>query len=193
MSTTATSVAESNTAQLDAWDGGEGQYWAAHADEYDDSITPYHHALLDLAAVEPDDRVLDIGCGTGQTTRDAARLAVAGSAVGIDLSWAMLEVAGTRAEHEGVRNVSFLVRTPRCTRSSRRPSTWRSVGRARCSSASRRWPTRTSPAPCVREAASPSRSGRRGRRTSGSRRSPAPSPRGGTCRSRHRTRHTRSR
>lgn len=108
MSTTAPSVAESNTAQLDAWDGGEGQYWAAHADEYDDSITPYHHALLDLAAVEPDDRVLDIGCGTGQTTRDAARQAVAGSAVGIDLSWAMLEVAGTRAEHEGVRNVSFL-------------------------------------------------------------------------------------
>ncbi len=106
--TTTSRVAESNTSQLAAWDGSEGQYWAAHADRYDASVTDYHGALLDLAAIGRDDRVLDVGCGTGQTTRDAARLAVAGSALGVDLSSAMLSVARTRAEHEGVRNVSFL-------------------------------------------------------------------------------------
>lgn len=106
--TTTAPVAASNTAQLAAWDGGEGRYWAANADRYDASVAAYHGALLDLAAIGPDDRVLDVGCGTGQTTRDAARVAVAGSAVGIDLSSAMLEVAGTRAEREGLRNASFL-------------------------------------------------------------------------------------
>lgn len=106
--TTAVRVAETNTAQLSAWDGTEGQYWAVHAERYDAAVAGYHGTLLDLAAIGPDDRVLDVGCGTGQATRDAARLAVAGSAVGIDLSSAMLEVARRRAVDEGVRNVSFL-------------------------------------------------------------------------------------
>ena len=105
---TAPPVAASNTAQLAAWDGSEGEFWAAHADRYDDAVAAYHGALLDLAAIGQGDRVLDIGCGTGQTTRDAARLAAAGSALGVDLSSAMLAVARTRAEHEGVRNASFL-------------------------------------------------------------------------------------
>ena len=106
--TTAVPVAATNTAQLTAWDGGEGRYWAAHVDQYDAAVAGYHDALLDLAAIGRDDRVLDVGCGTGQTTRDAARLAVAGSAFGVDLSSAMLDVARARADHEGVGNVSFL-------------------------------------------------------------------------------------
>ena len=101
-------VATSNTSQLTAWDGTEGQYWASHADEYDAAIAGYHQSLLELAAVGQSDTVLDIGCGTGQTTRDAARLASAGSAVGADLSSAMLGVARARAEQAGLANVSFL-------------------------------------------------------------------------------------
>src|SRR5688500_11045593 len=101
-------VASSNTAQLTAWDGTEGQYWASHADDYDDAIAGYHQSLLELAAIRRNETVLDIGCGTGQTTRDAARLASAGSAVGVDLSSAMLDVARARAEQAGLANVSFL-------------------------------------------------------------------------------------
>ncbi len=52
--------------------------------------------------------MLDIGCGTGQTTRDAARLAASGTALGIDLSSRMLEVARSRAEQEGVHNAAFI-------------------------------------------------------------------------------------
>jgi SAM-dependent methyltransferase len=101
-------VAAANTAQLTAWDGSEGQYWASHADDYDASIAGYDQLLLELAAIRLDDTVLDIGCGTGQTTRDAARLASSGSALGVDLSSAMLGVARTRAEQAGLANVSFL-------------------------------------------------------------------------------------
>lgn len=105
--TTHLPVAATNTEQVAAWDGIEGEYWAAHADQYDAAVAGYHQPLLDLAAILPDDVVLDVGCGTGQTTRDAARLAYAGSAVGIDLSSRMLEVARTKAEREGVENVAF--------------------------------------------------------------------------------------
>ena len=55
----------------------------------------------------PADQVLDIGCGCGQSTRDAARLAHEGSALGVDLSSSMLAVARRRAASEGVTNVEF--------------------------------------------------------------------------------------
>lgn len=106
--TTDLQVDATNVEQLKAWDGGEGEYWAAKADEYDAAIPRYHDALLDLAAITPNDTVLDIGCGTGQTTRDAARLAASGTAVGIDLSSPMLEVARARAEREGIHNAVFI-------------------------------------------------------------------------------------
>jgi SAM-dependent methyltransferase len=53
------------------------------------------------------DHVLDIGCGTGQTTRFAARAATSGSALGVDVSEAMLERARRRSAEEGVLNVAF--------------------------------------------------------------------------------------
>ena len=105
--TDAVPVAPSNSEQLRAWDGGEGAYWAANADHYDRAVAAHHRALLDAAAIGQTERVLDIGCGTGQTTRDAARAASSGSALGVDLSSEMLDVARTRAAAEGVTNVVF--------------------------------------------------------------------------------------
>jgi SAM-dependent methyltransferase len=52
--------------------------------------------------------VLDIGCGNGQTTRDAARAATRGEALGVDLSSAMLAQARQRASVEGLANVRFI-------------------------------------------------------------------------------------
>lgn len=97
----------SNRDQLRAWDGGEGRYWAANADYYDRSVAHHHRALFAAAAIAAADRVLDIGCGTGQTTRDAARAASAGSAVGVDLSAEMLAVARLRTAAEGLPNATF--------------------------------------------------------------------------------------
>lgn len=51
----------------------------------------FHEVLLDAAGLEPGQRVLDVGCGFGATTLNAAaRVAPGGSVVGIDNSPEML-------------------------------------------------------------------------------------------------------
>ena len=100
-------VHPANRAQLQAWDGDEGEYWAEHADEFDRAVARYQGHLLQAAAIEPTDRVLDIGCGSGQTSRDSARRASRGSVLGLDLSAAMLDVARRAAAADGLGNVRF--------------------------------------------------------------------------------------
>jgi SAM-dependent methyltransferase len=95
----------SNAAQQRYWDGEEGAYWAKRAARFDLSANEYCHPLLAAAAIEPYETVLDIGCGTGVTTRLAARKG--SSALGVDLSRAMIEVARREAAHERVRNAVF--------------------------------------------------------------------------------------
>jgi ubiquinone/menaquinone biosynthesis C-methylase UbiE len=74
---------------------------------YDAELRRHDAHLRAAADVGPDDHVLDIGCGAGQTTRRAARAAVRGSALGVDLSAPMLDHARRLAEAEGLRNVTF--------------------------------------------------------------------------------------
>src|SRR4029077_14010387 len=69
-----------------AWDGDEGDQWTRFADEYDDSMRSIWARFLETDPIAPADRVLDIGCGSGQSTRDAARLARGGRAPGGDPS-----------------------------------------------------------------------------------------------------------
>ena len=90
-----------------AWDGDEGDDWADDWQRYDRAVAAYHRALVERAAVGRDDRVLDVGCGNGETTRDAARAAVEGTALGVDLSSRMLERARELAEAEGLTNARF--------------------------------------------------------------------------------------
>ncbi|MEU6284569.1 methyltransferase domain-containing protein [Streptomyces sp. NPDC047028] len=100
-------VAPSNADQARAWDGSEGEYWAQEADQFDRALRAYRTRFLDAAGIGPAERVLDIGCGTGETTRDAARRAGAGHAVGLDLSAEMLSVARQRAAAEQLSNAVF--------------------------------------------------------------------------------------
>ena len=90
-----------------AWDGEEGDQWTQFADEFDDTSRSIWARFLEADLIGPADRVLDIGCGCGQSTRDAARLAHQGAALGVDLSSSMLAVARSRAVAEGVANVDF--------------------------------------------------------------------------------------
>lgn len=76
--------------------------------DYDAELRLHNELFRGAAGVCPDDRVLDIGCGTGQSTREAARAAVNGSAVGIDTSAPMLERARQRSAEEGLTNVTFV-------------------------------------------------------------------------------------
>jgi len=103
----AVDVAPANRDQLQAWDGDGGGFWAARADHFERVVARYTAPFFAAAGIGAGDRVLDVGCGTGGTTREAARRAPAGEAVGVDLSSAMLEVARRTAEREGVDNVRF--------------------------------------------------------------------------------------
>jgi SAM-dependent methyltransferase len=107
-STNTVPVAPSNADALQAWDGDDGAYWADNERIFDGSVARYDPPFLAAAAIEPGDLVLDIGCGTGRTTRDAARAAPNGSALGVDLSSAMIERARRRAADEGLGNARFL-------------------------------------------------------------------------------------
>lgn len=91
-----------------AWDGHEGDVWAEHAERYDMTGVRIWKAFLDRRPISERDHVLDIGCGTGRSTLDAARLAPAGHALGVDLSARMLERARERCAAEGIGNVRFV-------------------------------------------------------------------------------------
>ena len=106
-STDSPPVAPANAEQLRAWDGDEGAYWADHAERFDRGVAAYHGLFLEDAAIADTDHVLDIGSGTGQTTRDAARLARSGMALGVDLSSRMIAYARQRAAAEQVHNARF--------------------------------------------------------------------------------------
>lgn len=97
-----------NTEQAAAWDGHEGDLWAEHADRYERAGRRIGRHIVDQDLVGRADRVLDIGCGTGASTRAAAAVATAGEALGIDLSSRMLEMARRRSEEEGLDNVRFV-------------------------------------------------------------------------------------
>jgi SAM-dependent methyltransferase len=97
-----------NVDQAAAWDGPSGEAWVAREAAQNDALRAHSERLLEVAAVGPDDHVLDVGCGTGDTTRACARVAVGGAVLGVDLSTAMLERARERAAADGLTNVEFL-------------------------------------------------------------------------------------
>ena len=76
--------------------------------DYDAELRLLNQALRLAYGIERHDRVLDVGCGTGQTTREAARMAVEGSVLGIDLSAVAIDRARELARAKGIRNVTFL-------------------------------------------------------------------------------------
>jgi ubiquinone/menaquinone biosynthesis C-methylase UbiE len=74
---------------------------------YDTELRRHNEVLRRATNVQLHDHVLDIGCGTGQTTRQAAGAARAGSAFGVDVSAPAIERARELARAEGLTNVTF--------------------------------------------------------------------------------------
>ncbi|HET9052516.1 MAG TPA: class I SAM-dependent methyltransferase, partial [Candidatus Dormibacteraeota bacterium] len=89
------------------WDGDEGDGWTEDEERYNAAAARFDAPLFDAAAIAAADAVLDLGCGCGATTREAARRAHAGNALGVDLSARMVERAAERARAEGLDNVRF--------------------------------------------------------------------------------------
>ena len=85
------------------WNGEAGQAWVEAQEQLDRLFKPIEDRLADAVRAGRAREVLDIGCGTGATTRAMARsMGPEGCCVGVDISGPMIAAARARAEREGV-------------------------------------------------------------------------------------------
>jgi SAM-dependent methyltransferase len=76
-------------------------------DFYDGELRAHHEHLRAAYGIGAGDEVVDIGCGTGLTTREAARAAAPGRVLGVDVSERMLERARQLTAAERLDNVRY--------------------------------------------------------------------------------------
>jgi len=101
-------MAGDNSEQIAEWNGALGQRWIAMRQEIDRIVVPFGDAALRAAAPQPGERVIDIGCGCGDTSIEIARMVGAtGSVLGIDVSQPMLEVARSRGALANGAHLAF--------------------------------------------------------------------------------------
>lgn len=88
---------------------GAQEFWVREADRWDGTSGRFGEAMLEAADLEPGRRVLDVGCGAGSTTIEAARrVAPKGAAVGVDISGPALALARERAVASGLSGIDFI-------------------------------------------------------------------------------------
>jgi SAM-dependent methyltransferase len=97
-----------NTEQIAEWNGVLGRRWAESQREIDRIVAPFGDAALKAAAPQAGERVIDIGCGCGDTSIEfARRVGARGAVLGVDVSQPMLEVARSSAVSEHLAHLSF--------------------------------------------------------------------------------------
>jgi len=92
--------ASANAEQIQFWNGDAGAMWAKRQDRMDALLGPITDGVLQACDVGRGDRVLDVGCGCGDTTLKLAQRGAA--ATGVDVSQPMLARARERAAAAGL-------------------------------------------------------------------------------------------
>jgi SAM-dependent methyltransferase len=91
------------------WAQLEGPHYVTEAERYDNMLQAFSDVMFEASELQPGERVLDIGCGNGSTTIEAAtRVRPGGVAVGVDVSPPMLAFAHRRASASGVTEATFV-------------------------------------------------------------------------------------
>lgn len=97
-----------NVDQSAFWNGVGGEHWLALRAKQDLLFAPVTEALFARAKIAAGERVLDIGCGCGETTIEAARrVGASGKAVGLDIAAPLLDEARRLAPRDA--RIEFVV------------------------------------------------------------------------------------
>lgn len=102
----------SNQTSAEQWDAASDGWarWAARAGDY---LVLATEKMLDLAAVAPGSRVLDLGCGSGEQTVIAAlRVGEAGHVLAIDIAASMVAAAEENVAAAGGASVRRMLCRP---------------------------------------------------------------------------------
>ncbi len=99
---------EDNVEATEAWNGPLFDIWIDYRDIVAEGLRDHSETALAANPPSPGNRVLDIGCGLGDTTVRLAELVGAdGHAHGCDVAERMIETAIAEAAEAGSANVSF--------------------------------------------------------------------------------------
>jgi SAM-dependent methyltransferase len=105
-----TDVAAENLEAQEAWNGVLFDRFLRFRDIVIPGLSVFSDEALRVYPAKVGDRVLDVGCGFGDTTQRLAQLVgVAGSAFGVDIAPRFVEQARSEADRAGVGNVRFEV------------------------------------------------------------------------------------
>ena len=97
-----------NAGQIDYWNATAGQTWARFQEQLDRQIEPLGLEAMRALAPKSGERILDVGCGCGQTSLElATRVTASGAVTGADISVPMLEVARKRVVPPGAATPQF--------------------------------------------------------------------------------------
>ncbi len=97
----------------DQWEGERVARWIRQSAGLERQLEPVSGPLFGTARLQPGERVLDVGCGTGPTTRRAARdVGADGAVTGLDVAAPMLERAAEIRTEPGVATIEWVVADP---------------------------------------------------------------------------------
>jgi len=95
-----------NAGQIDFWNSAAGEHWVSSQETMDRTLSVFGQLAIDALAINEASRVLDVGCGCGDTTLVLAKTGA--QVTGVDISAPMLARANSRKDQLQDENIEFL-------------------------------------------------------------------------------------